>query len=881
MESGNFVKQMQRYIYHIIITIVHCLCCCISSAQFYEDFSDPDLLSGVQWTGDLDSFAVIDGTLQLQATESGSSSLSTSYTFTDSLRFGIDVRLDFAPSADNQLKIFLFHADGNMSNGEALFLELGESGSADAFVFYHRDDFGVENEIHRFASIPHNSSRLSVTVQIEYIGNDNWEFYFDHGSNGIFEDKQSVSFNFSPEPDGFFGLSCMYTKSRIDKFFFDDIFIEKIVPDKIPPDLINVEVLSGQKLRLIFDEDLDGDQLTVDQFRVIPGNIIPSSVVWNDGESNVICLQFANALDNLVDYSIQAMGILDVAGNLASTLNYSFFVLIPELILPGDIIINEIHAAPSSSTLVVNAEFIELHNRSDKILNIGDITLRDASSAASLPQYFLFPDEYIVITDEDELNLFEEVDTVVGVASMPALNNGGDDLSLHVGSELIDRVSYTSSWYGNDDKISGWSLECKNPESLCRGEINWSASVDPTGGTPGEINSIFTPDEPPGQARIKSVQIVSPFGVKFTFDIEMNQDQLMNTLNYVLTPSISVVAAYASILNGEHVLELEFDNMMELGEVYTISFNSEICSCNGQKWDDNYTYSFGRTESPAPGDVRISEILFAPFTGEAEFVEIINTSQKIIDVNDIWLHFLNADNGFVQRRIEANFQLLPGEYHVITQDKSSILDNYHVPFPDQLHFFDLPILTNSGGILTLFYFDDNQDSVFIDNGFYSIDLYDPLLDRLNGISLERLRLNQDGLQSSNWYSASTQNGGATPTGENSQRVFNPGAEDVRFSLTSPTFSPDGDGYEDVMVLLYEFDEPGFIAQAKIFSYDGVLIKNLLNNESLGTSGQILWSGETNDGERARVGVYYILIKAFQVGGKTIEEKIKVVLARRL
>jgi len=68
-------------------------------------------------------------------------------------------------------------------------------------------------------------------------------------------------------------------------------------------------------------------------------------------------------------------------------------------------------------------------------------------------------------------------------------------------------VSYADTWYQDAVKATGgWTLELINPtiESGCAGGGNWLASNHPSGGTPGQVNSVFngTPD-------VVSPQIIS------------------------------------------------------------------------------------------------------------------------------------------------------------------------------------------------------------------------------------------------------------------------------------------------------------------------------------------------------------------------------------
>ena len=884
MLKRNFLSRSfattARFFCTLLITIIGIFLSFSCAAQFFDDFTDGDLTNDVVWVGDLTNFTIVNNELALNATGGGMSTLSTVYAPDDSLRYGLDLRLEFGPSNDNQFRWYLYHEHIDSDSAAALYLEIGESGSADAFTLIQRDEYGTETMVMRFGSIPHTTSELKVGLQIDYFGNSNWAFAFDHQLDGTIDELTSVIHPFFLRPSGFYGLRCKYTGSRADRFFFNRAFIEKIIPDRIPPAITALSGVSLNKINIFFNEAINGTTISPAQFELNPGNRMPDSVFWDQNNPTTVCLVFDVPLLNETEYQLRANLIEDAKGNTANTLEGSVLLRIPQAVSFGDIIINEIHAAPSTATLVANTEFVELFNRSDKIIDLAELEFRDASGGEGLPSRVITGGDYVIVTDADDVHLFDTMLIVIGMSDFPSLNNGGDQLVLSNQNSTIDQVNYSSTWYGNPDKTSGWSLECKNPDSRCRGQLNWAAAIDPTGGTPGEINSLFSAEEPPGAAIIDRVRINSSVTVDFIFNIEMDADQLGDLNNFVVSPTIEIQSVLVLREDGLSVLRVIFDELMTQNQVYTITFNTEICACNGQKWPAPYAFSFGLGEEPQVGDIRISEILYAPFTDEAEFIELYNASGRIINAGELWMHIKFPDNKFEQKRINADFQLLPDKYYVLTSNVNSVVNNYDVPFPGQVKDYDLPALTNDGGVITLFRFDSSQDSVFIDDAAYNSDFHDPLLDRTNGISLERIVIAEDGLVSSNWYSASTLAGGATPTGQNSQRIIAPDPGSSPFQLVSETFSPDGDGFEDLMVLRYGFDEPGYIAQARVFGYDGAPVAILLNNVSLGTEGQIIWNGQTSEGNLARVGIYYVVIKAFQVGGNVIEDKIKIILARQ-
>ncbi|MBK6774942.1 MAG: lamin tail domain-containing protein [Flavobacteriales bacterium] len=120
------------------------------------------------------------------------------------------------------------------------------------------------------------------------------------------------------------------------------------------------------------------------------------------------------------------------------------------------------------------------------------------STTGTLPAFILTPGMYAIVVDDANTALFTGVANVISVTSFPSMNNDGDPLSLKdAGGVVIDAVTYDLSWYNDAAKEDGgWSLEQKNCTAPCSGASNWTASTDPQGGTPGEVNSVLdiTPD---------------------------------------------------------------------------------------------------------------------------------------------------------------------------------------------------------------------------------------------------------------------------------------------------------------------------------------------------------------------------------------------------
>jgi hypothetical protein len=163
---------------------------------------------------------------------------------------------------------------------------------------------------------------------------------------------------------------------------------------------------------------------------------------------------------------------------------------------------------------------------------------------------------------------------------------------------------------------------------------------------------------------------------------------------------------------------------------------------------------------------------------------------------------------------------------------------------------------------------------------YNSTFHFALLTSTNGVSLERLDYNRPSDDATNWHSASELNGFATPGFENSQAEVV--AADTETLLVSPEiFSPDNDGYNDVVNFVVHLNKPGFVGNIHIYDSEGRPVRHLMKNELLGNLGTLSWDGLTDDQQKAAIGVYVIYFEAFSTTGELVKAKSSCVLAHPL
>jgi hypothetical protein len=837
--------------------------------QLLDDFSDGSLAHNPGWAGDTSHFVVNQELmLQLNAPAAGQSLIYTALpALPDNWRLSIDCRLDFNPSASNFLRLYIFidHPDPAIASG--YLIELGESGDQDNLRFYLLDN-GQLSLLGTGISVYGVNPAFQLEV---WKSSQDWQIFTTDLHNGIRTLEIDYAGN-TPDrlPAGYFALSCHYTESRRDRFFFDNLSATaEILEDTVPPALLSLEISTPRQLILEFSEQLDPRSATnPDHYLLLPRMVKPDRAVLL-ADPALVQLELSQDLTT-GDYRLEINNIQDIAGN-QSVISYPFSYRPEVAVEPYDVLINEIFDDPTPVIGLPEAEFIELFiNRNG--LNLRQIMLQVGTSIVPLPDKTVDQGQYVVLYDMADAGKFVTLPNSIGIEKLPALLNSGNSLRLLTSTgKIIHTVSYDDSWYRNTGKADGgWSLELINPSDPCALSSNWVASQSLSGGTPGRPNSVL--DQGAEKVVPQVLQLIPPDSL--TIQVQLNKMLLesISPAQMLINPPVSIGRIDIADPNFNKLI-LNLDTPLKPGITYQVS--NSLRDCNGNE--------FSPTELPVlipekiePGDLLINEILFDPVPGGDDFVEILNTSSKALSLSG--LHIANTMNS-KSIMIRNPFLILPGNLIVITPNAADLRSRYTVKHPEWLLENELPNFNNDAGNITL-YTTEGGISQVIDAFDYHEDMHHALLKEKEGVSLERISPVIFGQQGSNWHSAARESGYATPTALNSQ-YFNQSLGSLHWEVSPTVFSPDGDGFEDYTLITYQQLVPGSYGHIKIFDAAGRLVRYLLNNQSLATTGAILWDGTTDGGTKAPVGIYTVYIQVFDLTGSVREIKETCVVAARL
>lgn len=852
------------------------------TAQFTDDFDDGDFTENPAWQGNTDRFIVNDAD-ELQLLDENAGSANESYlsvaaaTSNDAeTTWEFFARLTFSPSTSNLARVYLSASNPDLTASQnGYFIQIGGiSGSEDALELV-RQDGNATSTLATATAGAVGSDPATARVRVVRNGAA-WQLFADYtgGTNYALE---ATATDGTYASGNFIGVVAEYTSSRAENFFFDDFLVDPLFVDTESPLLLTAEATADDEVLLTFNEPLDpATAENPDNYALDNGITVADAQLV--GTTQVRLLTGQTFTDETT-YTVTANGVTDTNGNALTDQTATFTFVATGEAARFDVLINEIMADPSPPVELPEAEFVELFNRSEENFQLEGWTLRVGNNAVPLPDFVLRAGAYVTLTDAEFTDAFAIYGEVVGIP-LPALTNSGTTLELRddLGT-VLHSVSYTNSWYRDATKDDGgYSLELINPLAVCAGSENWRASNGLLGGTPGRENSVFAPAP---DAEAPRLQLVFPNGANellLTFSEALDPLTAADGTNYAIDQNVEIEAAE---LIGLNQVRLTLATSLEPQTVYELNIRNQLTDCLGNPIGLDDRLRFGLPEPAAAGDVVLNEILFNAATGGDRYVELYNRSPRILNLADLNIAAVYGDSSIIEP-VEVEFLFLPDEYVVLTEDRLDVLNRYAAPAPQNVVETPLPPINDREGNLTVFVEDANGNALILDAFDYSRDFLHPLLDDQNGVALERINSEVETQNPAHWHAAAETAGFGTPTAPNSQ-FFAPDAPESSdfFTLSNDRISPDGDGFEDFILIQYATDRPDWLATAVLFDAAGREVTTLFQSQLLANEGSFQFDGTLPDGSRARLGIYILWIEYFLPTGEVRSERETLTVVARL
>jgi len=462
--------------------------------QVNESFLDVNFINNTIWTGTTSNFTV-NSSFQLQ---SQAPSASTSFLFTpseaiDNAVWECWVKINFNPSVYNYACIYLISDKNDVSGGlNGYYVQIGGSKKE---VSLYLQQGTIKTKIIDGADNRTDANSLEIRVKVTRNAQGNFILSSKKANEADFVQEGSA-INSVVKSSLYFGVMFVNSSANGSAYYFDDIVVtgDKAV-DKEAPKWTTFTLEQPNKLKLGFSEPID---LTHAAFSVDKEIGIPSSQIMSDDKTSVI-LNFIKEFQKGVIYNLHVSGVSDLSGNLLQDTTRSIGVI--ESKLPEDLIINEIMFENPLNSL----EYVEIYNRSDKVLDVSGVTLTTRKTDGSfntgmkIPiKTYLLPDTYLALCENaDSVRNYYGLSKALNIlpTEWSALNNESATVALtNISKDTIyDQVSYNTKWHHVLVKNpKGVSLERINPNLPSNDAASWhSAASEVNYGTPAYKNSQY------------------------------------------------------------------------------------------------------------------------------------------------------------------------------------------------------------------------------------------------------------------------------------------------------------------------------------------------------------------------------------------------------
>ncbi|HLF35594.1 MAG TPA: lamin tail domain-containing protein, partial [Cyclobacteriaceae bacterium] len=621
----------------------------------------------------------------------------------------------------------------------------------------------------------------------------------------------------------------------------------------------------GKFLWLDFADPMDGT-MSPENFSITGNSVL--EIVAEPENPNQVRLSLSDSLYPGIPGTLAIRNLKDCS----QTYKVDTSVILGIGIEPSflELIFTEVMIDPTPSHGLPEEEFIEIYNPTDKIISLGGCCLIAGSDTVVLPDKNILPKEFRILCRSN-------VDDVafprpVYVPGFPGISNDGERLSIiRNDSALVFDLDLNMQWFPGGFP-AGISLEMTDINNPCGKSSNWSPSSDRDGGSPGRTNTNQSPNPDNLGPSLESVSAIDDRQVLLRFSEPVHAGSVFES-------NITV--------NGRHFIRdfrlITFTEIIcntlesfKQGIIYELKIRN-ITDCVGNLILNPDPIKFGVPLPADSADIVINEVLFNPRTTGFDFIEILNRSEKFIDLHQ-W-HFsgtggLTGDGGSLLS--EVPFVVSPGSIKAFTTNRTRTLNEF--PQGNSANIIEvdkIPAMNDdSGSILIL-----SGEGKLIDRFDYDEEIHFLLLDNFEGVSLERVDPDRPTNDPLNWHSASERNGFGTPGNTNST-IPSDTLLSGKIDIIPDVFSPDGPVSLNEAIIYFNFGRPGFVANIFIFDINGRMIRRLANNELIPASGFFSWDGKNENGSKAGMGYYIVVFETFHLDGTHKIFKDKVAVGRR-
>jgi len=790
--------------------------------------SQTNQLSSLEgWSGDVGVYELKGNRLHLKAEDAGTASVSKEINIKDSCYWRASWRAEFSPSASNQYRLY-FMSDSNINSvvSDALYIEVGESGSQDAVKLFQvkNGETSLIKSLHAGAFSEVGISHGLVLRKVA----DDYSLFVDGHNSFDFKFETSGWLNGNINERAVLGISNKFTKSNKDAFYLDYFHFGRDVFDDVGVGKLIFNA-SQDELQVSFSQGLSGLSL-------VDVEVLGTELEFDysfGGDSLIVMFNGDFQEEKKYKISLHFTGSMGEVFQLSSS--FWFYE-----IDPFDLIFTEFMLDYESNTgFLQQGQYIELYNGSNHPIDLQRIQLLIDGDSLECPEFILSSGDFVTLMKDTGSG--ENYKNVLKLNDWTNLSTKKGKVAIVSHGNIIDSFNYDIVKFGVGFKQEGgWSIELNDIASYCVLQDLWSFSEDDIGGTPGRTNSVKKEmsGESLDEVSIRDVYFENEKKISVVFNMKLSPIKLSPS-SFVSDLEIEKVEQSAGQLNRFDVF---FVQKMDAGKWYSFSM-VEVSSCLNLQ-SNTQPHHYGIPATVEAGDLIINEILSESNFAKGDYIELYNNSLKVIDLSQVLIGGFDEVGG-LQDTYEVAVgkkMLIPGQYTCVTGNGSSVsityLSNLSTDTANIHEVNTMPNLSATSGKIGVV----NRSGLVIDVVSYDQSWHTDLLADTKGVALERKIYKGGSSDSTNWNSATFDVDFGTPGYQNSNYIdsdrLDGKAKDKLYLMTDHVDLRVGEN--NMLSVGFDLGVTGYALTGVLYSSNGVVKEVFCENISIGTSGEMFF-----------------------------------------
>lgn len=283
-------------------------------AQIRENFTQTQFPERpTKWQGHTDAFG-INGDSLLQSQTINNTYISTANQLALGVVWEFGIRLDFNPSPQNQLRVYLISDTDTLTAPlHGYFVQIGENGATDRYQLFRQE--GKETSL-LLSSAPkqrNDPTRIEDRIKILRDSTGNWELLTAIDQSDVFS-SEGVTTDTQFTQTSYFGVHCRFTSSNSNRFYFDYFAIDTSttpITPSVPFEVSSVDIPNDTLLSVTFNRLPNGTSATDIE-----------NYILNNGYGHPLSASLAGAMVALVfnkpfipsDYTLTINNVADTNG---------------------------------------------------------------------------------------------------------------------------------------------------------------------------------------------------------------------------------------------------------------------------------------------------------------------------------------------------------------------------------------------------------------------------------------------------------------------------------------------------------------------------------------------------------------------------------------